>query len=177
MVERLTKKFKTASGFKYDFVKVSHLNKLPLERGVGVLGLASRKLGQREDIEESIGIDFVTLFDILENGFWFKGQHGGLFHACGMFDLRRLAIIVDEDDGDFSEFPLSEFGKTWARTKEELAMSEVEKKSRKEEFEALAKVAEEFINEWGTPHSVIIIEQGSIQLYEGEMASPLKILD
>ena len=119
---RLTKKFKTASGFKYGFVSNSHLNNLSLERGVGVLGLASRKLGQREDIEENIGIDFVTLFDILENGFWFKGQNGGLFKGSGMFDLKRLAIIMVEDDGDFSEFPLSDLGKTFARTKEELIL-------------------------------------------------------
>lgn len=56
-------------------------------------------------------------------------------------------------------------------------MSEIERKSRKEDFEALAKVAEDFINKWGYPHSVIIIQQGGIQFYYGEMALPLKIPD
>lgn len=56
-------------------------------------------------------------------------------------------------------------------------MSELDKQKRKEEFKELAKVAEEFINKWGDPHSVIIIEQGSIRFYEGEIGLPLKILD
>lgn len=56
-------------------------------------------------------------------------------------------------------------------------MGEAEIKRRKEDFEKLAKVAEDFINKWGDPHSVIIIEQGGIQFYMGEMALPLKVLD
>ena len=56
-------------------------------------------------------------------------------------------------------------------------MNEQERLQRKEDFEQLAKIAEGFINKWGTPHSVVIIEQGSIQLYDGEMAKLLKIND
>lgn len=56
-------------------------------------------------------------------------------------------------------------------------MNEQERLQRKEDFEQLAKIAENFINKWGTPHSVVIVEQGSIQFYDGEMALPLKILD
>ena len=78
------------------------------------------KLGQLEDVEEELGIDLATLFKALKNGFWFKGQYGGLFKGFGTFDLKRLAIIMDEDDGYFSEFKLSDFGNHWALTKEAL---------------------------------------------------------
>ena len=56
-------------------------------------------------------------------------------------------------------------------------MNEQERLQRKEDFEQLAKIAEGFINKWGTPHSVVIIRQGSIELFDGEMAMPLIILD
>lgn len=56
-------------------------------------------------------------------------------------------------------------------------MNEVERRKREEEFKALAKVAEGFINKWGNPHSVIIVEQGSIMFYVGEMGISLKIPD
>ena len=56
-------------------------------------------------------------------------------------------------------------------------MNEQDILQRKEDFEQLAQIAENFINKWGTPHSVVIIHQGGIQLYDGEMAMPLKIPD
>lgn len=56
-------------------------------------------------------------------------------------------------------------------------MNEVERRKREEEFKELAKVAEGFINKWGNPHSVIVIEQGSIMFYAGEMGMPLEIPD
>ena len=56
-------------------------------------------------------------------------------------------------------------------------MNKLDEQKRKDEFKALAKVAEDFINKWGDPHSVIIIEQGGIRFYEGEIGMPLKVLD
>ena len=47
----------------------------------------------------------------------------------------------------------------------------------KKEFDSFSKQAETFINKWGNPHSVIIIEQGSICFYEGVVANPLKLED
>lgn len=44
-------------------------------------------------------------------------------------------------------------------------------------FKEFAKVAEEFINKWGCPYTTVILTQGHIELLEGEMAIPLKILD
>lgn len=48
---------------------------------------------------------------------------------------------------------------------------------KSKDFDELSKVAEKFINKWGNPHSVVIIEQGSIAYYEGAMANPLELLD
>lgn len=56
-------------------------------------------------------------------------------------------------------------------------MNEQERLQRNKDFEQLAKIAENFINKWGNPHSVVVIDQGGIQFYEGEIALPLKILD
>lgn len=92
------------------------------------------------------------------------GQIHGTWGGC--------ALTVD-DDYDF----IDDEGQDEQEGGTEVAMNEYDKKKRKEEFEALAKVAEDFINKWGDPHSVIIIEQGSIHFYEGEMALPLKIID
>lgn len=60
-------------------------------------------------------------------------------------------------------------------TKEEA--EKLEKVEKQKDFEELAKVAEKFINKWGNPHSTIIIEQGSIEFCQGEMAMPLEIPD
>lgn len=45
------------------------------------------------------------------------------------------------------------------------------------DFHELSKVAENFINKWGCPHSAIIIRQGEIEFFEGVCGSPLKLLD
>ena len=45
------------------------------------------------------------------------------------------------------------------------------------DFNELSEVAERFINKWGNPHAIVVIQQGSIAYYEGAMANPLKLLD
>ena len=87
-----------------------------------------KKLGQLEDIEEEIGIDFITLFKALKNGFYYidknkhiyttkptKGNGGAMnFYAC-------LECIIAEDTyGDQYIYSLKDYGKVWALTKEEL---------------------------------------------------------
>lgn len=89
---------------------------------------ANEKLHKILNIEEEIGIDFITLFKALKNGFWSidknkhiykmkhtKGNGGAMnFYAC-------LECIIAEDTfGDQYIFPLKDYGKTWALTKEEL---------------------------------------------------------
>ena len=90
------------------------------------------KLEQLEDIEEELGIDFITLFKALKNGFYHidknkhiyttkptKGNGGSMnFYTC-------LECIIAEDTfGDQYIFSLKDYGKTWALTKEELEQDE-----------------------------------------------------
>ena len=90
---------------------------------------------------------------------------------------RELQIKIDYSDFDFEKLE-RRIREAYEKYKEGgTDMNETERKKMKEEFEALAKVAEGFINKYGNPHSAIIIEQGSIRFYEGEMALSLKILD
>ena len=93
-----------------------------------VVSNCSQKLGRYEDIEEELGIDFITLFKALKNGFYHidknkhiyttkptKGNGGSMnFYTC-------LECIIAEDTfGDQYIFSLKDYGKTWALTKEEL---------------------------------------------------------
>lgn len=48
---------------------------------------------------------------------------------------------------------------------------------RREELEKIIEPIQEWINEWGTPHDILIIQQGNAQLYSGELSIPLKIRD
>lgn len=42
----------------------------------------------------------------------------------------------------------------------------------KEDFKRLAEMAKEFIYEYGTPHTTIIIDQTGIEVLDGRMAEP-----
>ena len=83
-------------------------------------------------IEEELGIDFITLFKALKNGFYHidknkhiyttkptKGNGGSMnFYTC-------LECIIAEDTfGDQYIFSLKDYGKVWALTKEELEQNE-----------------------------------------------------
>ena len=86
------------------------------------------KLKSLEDIEEELGIDLITLFKALKNGFYYidknkhiytmkptKGNGGSMnFYTC-------LECIIAEDTyGDQYIYSLKDYGKVWALTKEEL---------------------------------------------------------
>lgn len=83
------------------------------------------KLGQLEDIESEIGIDLITLFKALKNGFYARreedfskivfydsvrlGIYKGRFVLCGVDSVTMLWVMVCVADKD-----------RWALTKEEL---------------------------------------------------------
>ena len=75
------------------------------------------KLGQLEDIEEELGIDLITLFKALKNGVYVKGL--GYFRYAD-FDFEGKVIIYGDIDPICGNEFLSDYGKTWALTKEEL---------------------------------------------------------
>lgn len=46
-----------------------------------------------------------------------------------------------------------------------------------EEFEKLKQPLKDFMNKYCCPHDTLIVQQGHMELLNGEMALPLKILD
>ena len=88
------------------------------------------KLEQLEDLEEEIGIDFITLFKALKNGIYLKF---GSEKITGVYYEHR-AILPRHFDKDYKgyfidlqlelsinfNFYFKDYGKTWALTKEEL---------------------------------------------------------
>ena len=48
---------------------------------------------------------------------------------------------------------------------------------RRVELEKIIEPIQEWINEYGTPHDILIIQQGNAQLYSGELSIILKLRD
>lgn len=96
------------------------LNRRVVIGGFDVLEKELKAYERTKSAERKLGIDLATLLKASTNGFWFKGQYGGLFEGSGVLDFHKKAIVMDEDDGYYSLFPFSEYGKTWALTKGEL---------------------------------------------------------
>ena len=97
------------------------------------------KLGQLEDIEEELGIDLITLFKALKNGFYAKEIHTKqniqIYHiepeefvitfgkVLGHFITIQELYFEDLDgvlDTTGKKWYPEDYGKTWALTKEEL---------------------------------------------------------
>lgn len=82
---------------------------------------AYQELGKLEDIEEENGIDLITLFKAVMNGFWWKSPLG--FHYVNNYEYvidleeSRLIQLYEENS---SIFYFEDYGKVWALTKEEL---------------------------------------------------------
>lgn len=83
---------------------------------------ATHKLGRLEDIEEELGIDLITLFNILRTGghIWVKNRKG--IHEWHVESLKQRGR-----DGQWYltysnnvRVRLRDYGKKWALTKEEL---------------------------------------------------------
>ena len=86
----------------------------------------SDKLGQLEDIEEELGIDLITLFKALKDGYYIKGFDGEIYHVSRdnefvkeiYADYRSINYIDIEDD--IYGYDFKRYGEYWALTKEEL---------------------------------------------------------
>lgn len=94
--------------------------------------LGTNKLGKLEDIEEQLGVDLITLFKALNvrDGVWVKDKEYGLCNwSMGQlwfgYNSSKSESFINPQiyflkDGGYSYFKLSDYGKTWALTKEEL---------------------------------------------------------
>ena len=97
-------------------------------------GKAIDKLGKLEDIEEELGIDVITLFKALKNGFYTKSNNGIKFwkeddkHFVYVRDLKYdIEICCEECENVIGAVPTmflerstKDYGKTWALSREEL---------------------------------------------------------
>lgn len=68
------------------------VGEIETERGTCITTqlLANHKLGQLEDIEEELGIDLITLFNALEDGFYARRE--GDLSKIDLYDSARLGI-------------------------------------------------------------------------------------
>lgn len=106
---RLTKKGKTIP-YAREYADADSIRKI------------TRKLGQIEDIEDELGIDLVTLFKAMNEGFYYLYGDAVLFadpenEECGIECYgRKYGIMWAGVHAAYT----SDYGKTWALTKEEL---------------------------------------------------------
>lgn len=56
-------------------------------------------------------------------------------------------------------------------------LSEKERKDKMNKLEEVSKPLIDFVNEYCCPHDIIVIQQGNVQIFNGEMSIPTKILD
>lgn len=79
--------------------------------------MVHNKLGQLEDIEEELGIDLITLFTNKE--FYCRHSNEIIKRDCLGILLPTKQIMLG-DLWSFTSYDLTDYGKTWALTKEEL---------------------------------------------------------
>ena len=114
MSQRLTRK----SGYHYYTFGIKEKeNKNGSKRQYGK---EITKLGQLEDIEDELGINFVTLFKALKEGIYTKPyeQSHINFGKLGAIDYQKKRFRSQRIGGNYYKF--KDYGKTWALTKEEL---------------------------------------------------------
>lgn len=83
------------------------------------------KLKHFEDIEEELGIDLITLFKALKEGFYVKKDsiNEGFISLVKAKDIREVDMITKSITLFNYEFVyFKDYGKTWALSKEELEM-------------------------------------------------------
>ena len=116
-MNRLTKNMDT----QYDFIGTYDTNIEEFTNNKKLRISVMNKLGQLEDIEEELGIDLITLFKAIMNGFWLKriSNYDFVEPYSYIIDLEssRLVQLYEENTRIFY---FEDYGKTWALTKEEL---------------------------------------------------------
>ena len=104
-------------------------------------------------------------------------------HGCGMYNLveidgRLLRMIIDFDNPNdpniILKAPLPE--QFWALPI--YVEDEKEKENnRKEDIEEFSKIAEDFVNKYGCPHTTIIITQVGIDISDSRMGKSFVLRD
>lgn len=95
-------------------------NKLDQNEGEK-LKLALKKLALLENIEDEVGLDLYKLSEACEYGVYYKLFNGSICFIGQVFvDLYDGKIRCYDDEEYYFEFYFSDYGKTWALTREEL---------------------------------------------------------
>ena len=76
----------------------------------------TEKLGKLEDIEEELGVDLIKLLTA-KTIFTIANDYGGIFYHI---DIENGGVYTSKYDADDEFYPFSDYGKTWAFTREEL---------------------------------------------------------
>ena len=71
-----------------------------------------QKLGQLEDIEDELGIDLITIYKALKNGYYYKDEDGSIQYIDDNCLFKDIFNAIKE--------MAKEYNKSWALTKEEL---------------------------------------------------------
>lgn len=86
--------------------------------------MTKKKMGQIEKLEQKLGIGLVALYKAVKNGFYVKGCEGKQYID---YEYPRLESALFEHQELFygheyhcDYVKLSDYGKTWALTEEEL---------------------------------------------------------
>lgn len=82
-------------------------------------GLAEEKLCQIEDIEEKLGVDLITYFKLINAKNVYSYGHTNIMKNTGQVDIYDRTITI-WNGSCHQTYPLSEYGKSFALTKEEL---------------------------------------------------------
>ena len=115
-MDRLTDK----DCWKYEDFVFSYRNRETMQSGTDFAMYV--KLKSLEDLEEEIGVDFVTLVKMLKDGVYIND--GGIVGEIGHIYKDQVKSIEhwpvwSFTDGDGGEYAFKDRGKTWALDKEE----------------------------------------------------------
>ena len=115
-MDRLTDK----DCWKYEDFVFSYRNRETMRSGTDFAMYV--KLKSLEDLEEEIGVDFVTLVKMLKDGVYIND--GGIVGEIGHIYKDQVKSIEhwpvwSFTDGDGGEYAFKDRGKTWALDKEE----------------------------------------------------------
>jgi len=80
----------------------------------------AKEIKQYKDIEEELGIDLITLFKALTNGFYTIREDLGLITDARLVLNHTYPKFEFIRDDSMYFYNLKDYGKTWALTKEEL---------------------------------------------------------
>ena len=125
-MERLTKDNDT----QYDLIGNYNSNIEEFTNNHKLRNSVLNKLGQLEDIEEELGIDLITLFKALKQGYiYVKLEDGIIKRDVDMLDFKEgvRCVLFDKScqvDNNMQCYQMlnyiQDYGKSWALTKKEL---------------------------------------------------------